>query len=134
MRPASPELDWLLESLRGRTPGIGHILLLSKDGLKICHTAGLREDTADQFAAVAAGIQSLGLAASRLFGSALGAGQAMVEFPGGLLLTVPAGEGAVLAVVAAEDADIGLVGHNMYEMVEQIGVFLTAPPRRPAQP
>ena len=40
---------------------------------------------------------------------------AMAEFYGGLLLIVEAGDGAHLAVVAAEDSDVGLVGHNMSE-------------------
>jgi len=42
---------------------------------------------------------------------------------------VEAGEGAHLAVVTAEDADAGLIGHNMSELVEQIGEHLTAQPR-----
>jgi predicted regulator of Ras-like GTPase activity (Roadblock/LC7/MglB family) len=54
----------------------------------------------------------------------------MVEFPGGVLLIVPAGEGAHLAVVADDEADVGHVGHNMSELVEQIGGRLTSPPRR----
>ncbi|GAB2835030.1 roadblock/LC7 domain-containing protein [Actinocorallia aurea] len=124
-------LEWLLEALRQKTPGIRHILVLSKDGLKMCYTTGLGVDQADQLAAISAGIQSLSLSASAEFGHRLGPGQAMVEFPGGVLLIVPAGEGAHLAVVAAEDSDVGVIGHNMSELVEQIGGFLTAAPRRP---
>ncbi|MDX6742797.1 roadblock/LC7 domain-containing protein [Actinocorallia sp. A-T 12471] len=124
-------LEWLLEALRQRTPGIRHILVLSKDGLKMCYTTGLGVDKADQLAAISAGIQSLSLSASAEFGQRLGPGQAMVEFLGGVLLIVPAGEGAHLAVVADEDSDVGVVGHNMSELVEQIGGFLTAAPRRP---
>jgi hypothetical protein len=48
-----------------------------------------------------------------------------------MLVVVPAGEGAHLAVVASEDADVGVVAHNMNEVVEQIGRLLTAPPREP---
>jgi predicted regulator of Ras-like GTPase activity (Roadblock/LC7/MglB family) len=124
------DLDWLLENLKERTPGIQHVLVLSKDGLKLCFTDGLDVDRADQLSAIASGIQSLTLSASAEFGSALGSGQSMVEFPGGVLLIVPAGEGAHLAVVAKEDADVGLVGHSMNELVEQIGGYLTAPPRQ----
>jgi predicted regulator of Ras-like GTPase activity (Roadblock/LC7/MglB family) len=105
------DLDWLLENLKERTPGIRHVLVLSKDGLKLCFTSELDVDQADQL-------------------SVLGSGQSMVEFPGGVLLIVPAGEGAHLAVIADEDADVGLVGHSMNELVEQIGGYLTAPPRR----
>lgn len=124
-------LEWLLDNLMSRTPGIQHVLVLSKDGLKMCCTAGLDIDRADQLAAIASGIQSLSLSASAEFGHGLGAGQSMVEFPGGLLLIVPAGEGAHLAVVAAGDADVGVIGHNMNELVEQMGQYLTAAPRQP---
>jgi predicted regulator of Ras-like GTPase activity (Roadblock/LC7/MglB family) len=125
------DLDWLLENLRGKTPEIRHVLVLSKDGLRLCFTSGLGVDQADHLAAIASGIQSLALSASAEFGSGLGSGQSMVEFPGGLLLIVPAGEGAHLTVVASDDADVGLIGHNMNELVEQIGSYLTAPPRQP---
>lgn len=124
------DLDWLLENLRARTPEVRHVLVLSKDGLRLCYTADLDLDHADQLSAIASGIQSLALSASAQFGAGLGAGQSMVEFPGGVLLIVPAGEGAHLAVIADENADVGLIGHNMNELVEQIGGFLTAPPRR----
>ncbi|MEU8801629.1 roadblock/LC7 domain-containing protein [Spirillospora sp. NPDC048819] len=123
------DLDWLLAGLVDRAPGVRHVLVLSRDGLKICYTAGLDEDRADQLAAVASGIQSLSLSASGEFGDALGTGQSMVEFPGGVLLIVPAGEGAHLAVVTDDLADVGLVGHSMNELVEQIGGYLTAAPR-----
>ena len=126
-------LDWLLGNLQRRTPEVRHVLALSKDGLKLSYTPELGNDRADQLAAVAAGIQSLSLSASAEFGTGLGSGQSMLEFSGGLLLIVPAGEGAHLAVVASDLADVGLVGHNMNELVEQIGGHLTAPPRH-AQP
>ncbi|MFC5834451.1 roadblock/LC7 domain-containing protein [Nonomuraea insulae] len=126
---ADRDLGWLLNNLRGNTPGVVHVLVLSRDGLKMCWASGLHADKADQLAAITAGIQSLALAASGEFGDRTGSGQAMVEFGGGLLLMVPAGEGAHLAVVADEDADVGTVAHNMNELVEQIGAFLTAPPR-----
>ena len=123
------DLDWLLESLRDKTPAVRHVLVLSKDGLRLAFTSGLTVDQADHLAAIASGIQSLTISVSAEFGSAPGTGQSMMEFPGGLLLTIPAGEGAHLTVVAADVADVGLVGHNMNELVEQIGSHLTAPPR-----
>jgi len=129
-RDSEHDLEWLLESLRERTPGVRYVLVLSKDGLRLCYTDALDEDRADQLSAIASGIQSLALSASAEFGTAVGSGQSMVEFPGGVLLIVPAGEGAHLAVVAADEADVGLVGHNMSELVEQIGGRLTSPPRQ----
>lgn len=58
----------------------------------------------------------------------------MAEFYGGVLFIVEAGAGAHLAVVASEDADVGLIGHNMSELVEQLGEHLSAPPRSTADP
>ncbi|MDB1088157.1 roadblock/LC7 domain-containing protein [Streptomyces sp. ACA25] len=123
-------LDWLLESLLQRTPGARHALVLSRDGLKLCRTPELSEDQADQLAAISAGIQSLSHGASIEFGNGSGGvRQAMTEFYGGILFIVEAGAGAHLAVVATEDADVGLIGHNMNELVEQLGEHLVALPR-----
>lgn len=104
--------------------------MLSRDGLKLCRTPELSVDQADQLAAIAAGIQSLSHGASIEFGDGSGGVRsAMAEFYGGILFIVEAGEGAHLALVAAEDADAGLVGHNMSELVEQLGEHLIARPR-----
>jgi predicted regulator of Ras-like GTPase activity (Roadblock/LC7/MglB family) len=105
--------------------------VLSKDGLKLCNTQGLNADQADQLAAIASGIQALSHAASIEFGDGTGdLRQSMTEFHGGLLFIVEAGEGAHLAVVATEEADVGLLGHNMNELVEQLREHLTAAPRQ----
>jgi len=131
MKTTDRDLDWLLENLLERTPGTRHALVLSKDGLKLCNTPGLDLDQADQLAAIASGIQSLSHAASIEFGDGTGdLRQSMTEFHGGLLFIVEAGEGAHLAIVATEEADIGLLGHNMNELVEQLGEHLTAAPRQ----
>ncbi|WP_433600175.1 roadblock/LC7 domain-containing protein [Nocardia sp. CA-135953] len=124
------QLGWLLEQLLDRTPRTRHALLLSSDGLKMCHTPELGTDSADQLAAIAAGIQSLSHGASVEFGDARGGvRQSMIEFYGGILFVVEAGASAHIAVVAAEDADAGLVGHNMRELVEQLSDHLAAAPR-----
>lgn len=128
------KLNWLLEGLLDRTPGARHALVLSRDGLKLCRTPELSVDQADQLAAIAAGIQSLSHGASVEFGDGTGGVRsAMAEFYGGVLFIVEAGAGAHLAVVAAEDSDVGLVGHNMSELVEQLGEYLVAPPRTPGK-
>lgn len=127
---ADDGLDWLLEGLLARTPGAEHALVLSRDGLKLCRTPELSEDKADQLAAISAGIQSLSHGASIEFGDGSGGvRQSMTEFYGGILFIVEAGAGAHLALVASEDADVGLLGHNMNELVEQLGEYLVAPPR-----
>lgn len=130
MTTTNPDLEWLLENLLTNTHGAKHALVLSRDGLKLCHTAGLTMDKADQLAAIAAGVQALSQGASVEFGDGTGGvRQSMTEFHGGILFIVEAGEGAHLAVLADEESDVGLIGHNMNELVEQLGEFLTAPPR-----
>ena len=117
------DLDWLLENLLAATPGTRHALVLSADGLKLCHTAGLSADQADQLSAIASGLQIE-------FGDGSGGvRQSMTEFHGGILCIVAAGEGAHLAVVTDDDADVGVVGHNMHGLIEQIGIHLSAPAR-----
>jgi predicted regulator of Ras-like GTPase activity (Roadblock/LC7/MglB family) len=130
MNTTDRSLDWLLENLLEKTPGARHALVLSRDGLKLCLTSGLSVDQADQLAAIASGIQSLSHGASIEFGDGSGGvRQSMTEFHGGILFIVEAGEGAHLAVVAHDEADVGIIGHNMNEMVEQIGDHLRAAPR-----
>jgi predicted regulator of Ras-like GTPase activity (Roadblock/LC7/MglB family) len=125
------KLDWLLESLLRRTPGTRHALVLSRDGLKLCSSSELSVDQADQLAAISAGIQSLSHGASVEFGNGSGGvRQAMAEFYGGILFVVEAGSGAHLAVVATEDSDVGVIGHNMNELVEQLSEYLSTPPRQ----
>jgi predicted regulator of Ras-like GTPase activity (Roadblock/LC7/MglB family) len=134
MKTTDRDLDWLLQNLLERTPETRHALVLSKDGLKLCHTYGLNVDKADQLAAIASGIQSLSYGASAEFGDGSGGlRQSMTEFHGGVLFIVEAGEGAHLAVVATDEADVGLIGHNMHELVEQLGEHLVAQPRETEQ-
>lgn len=124
------DLDWLLENLLRQTPGSKHAVVLSNDGLRLCHTAQLSLDQADQLAAIASGMQSLAYGASVEFGTGQGGVRhSMTDFYGGVLCIVEAGRGAHLAVVAGEDADVGIVGHNMNQLVDQIGEFLNAPTR-----
>lgn len=124
------DLGWLLNRLLERTPGTRHALVLSRDGLKLCGTPELSVDQADQLAAISSGIQSLAHGASIEFGDGTGGvRQSMTEFHGGLLFIVEAGEGAHLAVIADDEADAGVIGHNMNELVEQLGEYLSAPPR-----
>ncbi|GAB3482812.1 roadblock/LC7 domain-containing protein [Nocardiopsis coralliicola] len=133
MDTTNANLDWLLENLVADTPGARHALVLSRDGLKLCHTPSLGIDQADQLAAIAAGVQALAGGASAEFGDGSGGVRnSMTEFHGGILFIVEAGAGAHLALIAEEAADVGLIGHSMDELVEQIGAFLTAAPRQGA--
>lgn len=129
MSTPNHDLAWMLESLRADTPGVEHVLVLSADGLKTSYSAGLTPDDADQLAAIASGFQSLGLGAAQRFGTGGAWVRNLVEYPGGMLLIIPAGSGSQLAVVTAEDADIDLIGIQMAGLVERIGTHMATPPR-----
>lgn len=134
MQTTDNSLSWLLQGLLEQTPGARHALVLSRDGLKLCWSEHLTLDLADQLSAICSGIQALAQGASMEFGDGTGGvRQSMTEFHGGLLFIVEAGEGAHLAVIAGEDADPGVVGHQMTELVEQIGEHLRAEPRDQAR-
>jgi predicted regulator of Ras-like GTPase activity (Roadblock/LC7/MglB family) len=135
METTDNSLTWLLTNLLERTPGTRHALVLSRDGLKLCWTEHMTVDQADQLAAICSGIQALSQGASVEFGDGSGGVRhSMTEFHGGLLFIVDAGEGAHLAVIAQESADPGVVGHQMTELIEQIGDHLRAEPRTPVGP
>jgi predicted regulator of Ras-like GTPase activity (Roadblock/LC7/MglB family) len=130
MQTTDNSLSWLLNNLLERTSGTRHALVLSRDGLKLCWSEDLSLDQADQLAAICSGIQALAQGTSMEFGDGTGGVRhSMTEFHGGLLFVVEAGDGAHLAVIAEEDADPGVVGHQMTELVEQIGEHLRAEPR-----
>ncbi|MGC9499633.1 roadblock/LC7 domain-containing protein [Streptomyces sp. WG7] len=134
MQTTDNSLSWLLHNLLEQTPGARHALVLSRDGLKLCWSEHLTLDQADQLSAICSGIQALAQGASVEFGDGTGGvRQSMTEFHGGLLFIVEAGEGAHLAVVAREDADPGVIGHQMTELVEQLGEHLRAEPRDQAR-
>ena len=135
MTTAEQNLAHLLDTVLIRTPGARHALVLSRDGLKLCHSSGLSNDQGDQLAAIACGIQSLAHGASVEFGDGSGGvRQSMTEFHGGILFIVSAGEGAHLAVIGDEDADAGVIGHAMSELVPQVGRHLRVAPRQFAAP
>lgn len=133
-------LSWLLLGLLERTAGARHAVLVAADGLPICHASHPRladaerlgADAVDRLAAVAAGFQGLAIAVSVEHGDGrAGVRRSMTEYGGGILFLIEAGAGAHLAVLAEEDADAGVVGFHLAELVDQLADHLTAAPRSP---
>ncbi|SDQ97035.1 roadblock/LC7 domain-containing protein [Thermostaphylospora chromogena] len=116
--------DWLITEFVRGTPGVAHAVVVSADGLCLASSEGFPEDRADQLAAVAAGLLSLTVGASRVFeGGAVT--QTVVEMERGLLLVMAISDGSVLAVLAAPDCDMGLVAYQMTLLVDRAGQVLT---------
>lgn len=122
----SQDLVWLLSGLAERVPHTRSVLLLSSDGLpKAAH--GLATDDADHLAAVASGLFSLARSAGGRDGG--GVRQVVAELDEAFLFVSSAGSGAVLAVMAGRDADAGVLGYEMSQMVKSVRPYLVTPTR-----
>lgn len=122
------ELDWLLEDLVKRVAGADRAVVLSADGLLIGRSGNLSEADGEHLAAVASAFQSLAKGTGRHFGGG-NVRQTMVEMDHAFLFVTAAGRGACLALLATEDADMGLVAYEMNLMVKRVGAVLTSAPR-----
>jgi predicted regulator of Ras-like GTPase activity (Roadblock/LC7/MglB family) len=123
-----PDLGWLLSGLVERVPRTRSVVLLSADGLPIAFH-GLGTDAADQLSAIASGLLSLARSAAVRFGRSDGVRQVVAELDDTLLFVSSAGFGSVLTVVADREADAGVLGYEMSQLVKSIRPFLTTPPR-----
>lgn len=127
----TPDLSWLLTGLVQRVPHSSSALLLSSDGLvKAAH--GLEPDAADHLAALASGLYSLARSAGVRFGDGGEVRQVVVELDTSLLFVCTAGQGAYLAVLAANEADAAVLGYEMAMLVKSVRPYLATPARQPA--
>ena len=122
------DLNWLLEDLVGRVVGARHAVVLSADGLLMGRSAGLSKDDSEHLSAMASAFQSLARGTGRHFGGGA-VRQTIVEMEHAYLFVTAAGQGACLAVVAEEDADVGMVAYEMNLLVKRVGPYLSSAPR-----
>ncbi|MER7167223.1 roadblock/LC7 domain-containing protein [Micromonospora sp. NPDC000207] len=122
------DLAWLLDDLVGRVKQAEQAVVLSVDGLLMAASTGMSRDDAEHLAAVASGIQSLAKGAGRRFDGGP-VRQTVIEMESRFLFVTAAGSGACLAVLAGEDADVGLIAYEMAMVVGRAGRFLVAPTR-----
>ncbi|GAA4223765.1 roadblock/LC7 domain-containing protein [Actinomadura meridiana] len=127
------DLGWLLDDLVHRLPHARSAVVLSADGLLMASSEGVTQDDGEHLAAVAAGIQSLAKGAGTRFGGGP-VRQTIVEMQSAYLLVTVAGKGACLAVLAEEDADVGLAAYEMAMLVTALGHHLTSPSRSESAP
>ncbi|WP_433605628.1 roadblock/LC7 domain-containing protein [Dactylosporangium sp. CA-139114] len=126
---ANADLTWLLDDFIGRIDHARHAIVLSVDGLLKASSQALSRDDAEHLCAIAAGIQSLARAAGKRFdGGPLQ--QTIVEMQRTSLLVTTAGDGSCLAVLAGEEADLGLLAYEMAMLATRAGKYLGSPPRR----
>jgi len=130
---ANVDLTWLLDDLVGRVKHTEHAIVLSVDGLLKASSRGLSKDDGEHLSAISSGIQSLARGAGHRFGGGP-VQQTIVEMKSSFLLVKAAGHGACLAVLASEDADLGLIAYEMAMLVTRAGKFLASPSRSGDEP
>lgn len=128
---SQPDLNWLLDDLANRVVGAQNAIVLSADGLLMGRSAGMSKDDSDQLSAIASSLQSLAKGVSRRFnrGHVL---QNMIEMERGYFFVTAAGQGACLAVLAADGVDIEMIAYEMSRLVKRVGDYLASAPREDA--
>ncbi len=121
---AARDLSWLISAFAQRVPGVAHAIVVSSDGMLVAVSDGLPRDNADQLAAVTSGLFSITVGAAQLFDGDV-VKLTVVEMGRGYYLVIPIRDGSILAVLAANDADIGVVGYEMTRLAKQAGEMLT---------
>jgi uncharacterized protein len=117
-------LNWLVGNFATATPGVAHAMVVSADGLPVAVSARLDRPRADQLAAIASGLASLTIGASRCFdGGPIK--QTVVEMEGGFMFIMSISDGSCLAVLAAATCNVGVVAYEMTVLVARAGDVLT---------
>jgi len=117
-------LNWLVANFVSRVPGVSEAVVVSSDGLPMAISEGLDREAADRFAAVASGLIGLAYGAAGRFGGGA-VNEVIVEMENAFLFVTGISDGSSLAVVAAADSDVGLVGYEMAVLVEKASKVLT---------
>lgn len=116
----SRDLDFLLNDFLDRVPDVTHVIAVSADGLLIARNDELPEDDADRLAAIASGLVSLLSGAARSL-KADPVISCLAEMYGGYMFSMAIDGGASLLALASYDCDIGQVGHELAELINQVG-------------
>jgi predicted regulator of Ras-like GTPase activity (Roadblock/LC7/MglB family) len=123
--PRGPQdFGWLLDNFASSTPGVSHALIVSSDGLPLVAAAGMSLDLADPLAAMTSGILALGNNIAGKVGEPR-CEQMMLKFHGGHFLFMGIGNLAGFVVLVQESANLGVVAHQMAQLVDAVGHVLT---------
>jgi predicted regulator of Ras-like GTPase activity (Roadblock/LC7/MglB family) len=128
---ASVDISWLVNDLVDRVAHVHQAVVLSHDGILIAKSTGLSREEAEHLSAVASGMHGLARSAGRRFGRGA-VRQTIIEMEAGFLFVTAGGNGACIAVLATEDADVGLIAYEMEMLVARVGQYLSTPVRSTA--
>lgn len=136
-------MAWLLREFASGTSGVTHAVLLSRDGLQLLDS-DVDKDWADELSAGLSGVASLAANITGPSHQKRPARQVVIEREDCLLFVQSAGRSGafdngpgdargevdtILAVIAATDADAGLVGFEMGRLVGRFAQYMRVPVR-----
>mgnify|MGYP001824717481 FL=1 len=124
MSTQASNVNWLVNNVVERVPGVTEAVVVSSDGLPIAGSAGLDRDAVDRFSAVSSGLIGLAYGAAGRFGGGA-VTEVIVEMENAFLFVTGISDGSLLATMAQSGADVGLVGYEMAVLVEKTGAMLT---------
>ena len=125
------DTTWLVNDLVSRVANVQQAVVLSADGLLVAASGGLSREDAEHLSAVASGLHGLARGAGRRFGRGA-VRQTIIEMESGFIFVTAGGNGACIAVLATEDADVGLIAYEMEMIVARVGQYLSTPARSTA--
>ena len=128
---AAVDISWLVNDLVDRVAHVSQAVVLSHDGILIAKSTGLGREEAEHLSAVASGMHGLARSAGRRFGRGA-VRQTIIEMEAGFIFVTAGGNGACIAVIATEDADVGLIAYEMEMLVARVGQYLSTPVRSTA--
>lgn len=116
--------NWLLNNFVEGSAGVCDAVAVSSDGLLMAMSRTLDRASAEQVAAIIAGLVGLGRGTARAFGFE-GLNQVIVAMHGGYLFVSSISDGSSIGVVATSDCDIGLVGYQTSLLLDRVSTVLT---------
>lgn len=119
-----PNWGFLLDELCAHTAGVVHALAVSADGLAVASSKHLTQEHADQLSAFTSGLASLTNGIAALM-AAEPVEQTVVDMRDGRIVVMAIGDGSVLSVLAAKNAEIGQVVYEMAMLINSVGEALT---------
>ena len=124
MSTQASNVNWLVNNFVERVPGVTEAVVVSSDGLPIAGSSGLDRDSVDRFAAVSSGLIGLAYGAAGRFGGGA-VTEVIVEMENAFLFVTGISDGSLLATMAQNGCDVGLVAYEMAVLVEKAGAMLT---------
>ncbi|MEV6054785.1 roadblock/LC7 domain-containing protein [Streptomyces sp. NPDC052107] len=123
------DLSWVLNDVL-EVRGARHAILVSGDGLLLQRSDDIARDDAETNAAAMSSMQSLSRAVAAFVGAGHGIWkQTLLEYDGGWIFLIAAGQGSYLAVSAAPDVDMEAMSFRMQKTVAALSKAMSVAPR-----